>query len=572
MSTMLKPRPYQVEALTAVKEAWTRQIPRQRKPSELGHPAVVLPTGMGKTVIFAHLVAEIVASGGTPLVLVHRDELADQAYRKIRQVAPHLTVGIVKAGTNHTDRQAIVGSVQTLARERRRDQLPAVTHIIVDECHHAAARSYLDILGHFPNAQVVGFTATMVRGDRKGLGDVWSEVVYSKDLLYGIRNGYLTDVIGKTVVVPDLDMSRIKTSHGDFQDSALAMALEESEAGKFIAQAYLEHCPGESGILFAPNVETAHMFSDDLNAAGITAEVVTGETPKEARLAIYARCESGQTKILSNCMVATEGFDMPRMKVAIIARPTSSVGLYVQMVGRVLRPYPGKGVALVLDVVGVASKLALASVIDLSPTKAKPRDGETLSDAAERLGAEEKDKPIGRSTADLSLTDIDLFHRAPTVWLQSDHGVWFIPTMDVYYVLWPLGPGDAWTVNAMGVRNGGRKRLMGDLSLESAMAWAQQFVEEAESKGLVTSVGSKSASWRKKGGPPSQAQLQHAHGLGIDTTGMSKTQVADAITVRKMSDMLPMPYPNFAPPVPEFDPTKCRCNTVKNPPCSYCEG
>jgi superfamily II DNA or RNA helicase len=550
MTTMLRPRPYQVEALNAVKEAWSRQAGTNqavaRALGKHGHPAVVLPTGMGKTVIFAHQVAEIVAEGGWPLVLVHRDELADQAARKIKQVAPNLTVGIVKAEKNQVDRQVIVGSVQTLARERRRADLPPITHIIVDECHHAVARSYQDILAHFPAAKVVGFTATMVRGDRKGLGDVWSEVVYSKDLLYGIRNGYLTDVTGKTVVVPGLDMSRIKTSHGDYQEEALALALEESEAGKFIASAYLEHCPGRSGVLFAPNVATAHLFAEDLNAAGVTTEVVTGETPKEERLAIYSRLESGQTKVLSNCMVATEGFDMPRMAVCIIARPTSSVGLYIQMVGRVLRPYPGKGVALVLDVVGVASKLALASVVDLSPNKVKPKDGETLSDAEERAEQEERDAPVARSTEGLSLTDIDLFHRAPTVWLQSEHGVWFIPTMDVYYVLWPLGPGDQWTVNAMGVRNGGRKRLMGDLSLEAAMAWAQQLVEEAEDKGLVTRVGSKSASWRKKGGPASQAQLQHAHGLGIDTTGMGKTQVADAISVRKVTDMLPMAYPTWA--------------------------
>lgn len=541
MTTMLKPRPYQVEALTAVKEAW---LPRQRTPEQSGHPAVVLPTGMGKTVIFAHMVAEIVAAGGWPLVLVHRDELADQAAKKIKQVAPHLTVGIVKAATNHVDRQAIVGSVQTLARERRREQLPPITHIIVDECHHALAKSYRDILAHFPDAKVVGFTATMVRGDRKGLGDVWSEVVYSKDLLWGIRNGFLTDVTGKTVVVPGLDMSGIKTAHGDYQESALAMALEESEAGKFIADAYLEHCPGASGILFAPNVATAHSFAEDLNAAGIPTEVVTGETPKEERQAIYARVESGQTLILSNCMVATEGFDMPRMKVAIIARPTSSVGLYIQMVGRVLRPYPGKGVALVLDVVGVASKLALATVMDLNPHRAKPRDGETLLDAEERFTLEgEQEAPIGRSTENLALADIDLFHRSATVWLQSHHGVWFIPTLDVYFVLWPLGPGDAWTVNAMG-RNGSRKRMMGDLSLASAMAWAEQMAEELESKGLVTSVAGKAAKWRK--GKASQAQLQMAHGMGIDTTGMDKSQVSDAISIQKVTDMLPMAYPTWA--------------------------
>jgi superfamily II DNA or RNA helicase len=544
---MLKPRPYQVEALTAVKEAWARQVPRQRQEVG-GHPAVVLPTGMGKTVIFAHLVADIVAAGGWPLVLVHRDELADQAYRKIKQVAPNLTVGIVKAATNHVDRQVIVGSVQTLARERRRADLPPVTHIIIDECHHAIAKSYLDVIKHFPSAQVVGFTATMVRGDRKGLGDVWADVVYSKDLLYGIRNGYLTDVTGKTVVVPDLDMSQIKTSHGDYQEEALALALEESEAGKFIAKAYLEHCPDRSGILFAPNVATAHLFAEDLNDAGIRTEVVTGETPKEERTAIYARLESGQTQILSNCMVATEGFDMPRMSVCIIARPTSSVGLYIQMVGRVLRPYPGKGVALVLDVVGVASRLALASIMDLSTNRAKPEDGETLLDAEERLEAEEKLAPR-RSTHGLGLTEIDLFHQSRTVWLQTDLGVWFIPVKDVCYVLWPTGPGDAWTVNVFPMKYGPkRQRLMGDLSLESAMAWAEQLAEEMDTAQMATSgfsAAGKKASWRRKGQRPTEAQLSYAHGLGIDTTGMDKGQVADAINISKLSSALPMAYPTW---------------------------
>lgn len=549
MSTMLKPRPYQVEALAAVKEAWSRQVPRQRLAEEVGgHPAVVLPTGMGKTVIFSHLVADIVAAGGWPLILVHRDELADQAAKKIKQVAPNLTVGIVKAALNQVDRQVLVGSVQTLARERRRADLPRITHIIIDECHHAIAKSYLDVIKHFPSAQVVGFTATMVRGDRKGLGEVWEEVVYSKDLLYGIRNGYLTDVTGKTVVVPGLDMSQIKTSHGDYQEEALALALEESEAGKFIAEAYLEHCPGESGILFAPNVATAHLFADDLNEHGITTEVVTGETPKEERQAIYARLESGATKVLSNCMVATEGFDMPRMKVCIIARPTSSAGLYIQMVGRVLRPYPGKGVAMVLDVVGVASRLALASIVDLSVHKARPEDGETLLDMEDRLEEEgEAALAARRSTAGLVLKEIDLFHQSKTVWLQTDKGVWFIPVKDVCFVLWPTGPGDQWTVNTFPMKFGGkRQRLMGDLSLESAMAWAEQLADEEDAQVLANSgfsASGKKASWRRKGQRPTEAQLAHAHGYGVDTTGMDKGQVADAISVAKLSQALPMAYP-----------------------------
>jgi len=537
---ILTPRPYQVEALTAVKSAWTRQLETP------GHPAVVLPTGMGKTVIFAHLVAQIVEEGGWPLVLVHRDELAQQAAKKIKQVAPHLTVGLVKAKHRDVDRQVLVGSVQTLARPGRRAELPRITHIIIDECHHAAAKSYRDIIDAFPAARVVGFTATMVRADSKGLGDVWSEVVYSRDILYGIRNGFLTDVTGRTVVIPDLDMSQIKTAHGDYQEEALALALEESEAGHFIAKAYLEHCPDRSGILFAPTVATAFMFAEDLNAAGITTEVVTGETPLEERAAIYARAESGQTQVLANCMVLTEGFDMPRMSVAVIARPTTSVGLYIQMVGRVLRPFPGKGVALVLDVVGVASKLALASVIDLSPTHVKPEPGETLADAEERFELEEAGKPVkmGRSTAGLALEEIDLFHRSRTVWLQTPLGVWFIPTKDRFYVLWPLGPGDQWTVNTLPNKQGKRERLIGELSMENAMAWAEQLAAEEELKAEGFQVASKKAAWRR-GKVISGPQRDFAMGLGVDTTGMNKGEVSDAISVALVARSLPVAYPTF---------------------------
>lgn len=547
---MLKPRPYQVEALAAVKSAWSRWVTEAGLPKH-GHPAVVLPTGMGKTVIFSHMVKEIVEEGGWPLVLVHRDELVQQAAKKIRQVAPHLTVGIVKAEKREVLRQALVGSVQTLARERRRAELPFITHVIVDECHHAAARSYLEIIAHLkaqnPDLKVVGFTATMVRADSKGLGDVWGEVVYSRDILYGIRNGFLTDVVGKTVVVPGLDLSKVKTSHGDYQEEALAMALEESEAGAFIAKAYLEHCPDRSGILFAPTVATAYSFAEDLNTAGITTEVVTGETPLDERAAIYARAESGATQVLANCMVLTEGFDMPRMSVAVIARPTSSVGLYIQMVGRVLRPYPDKGVALVLDVVGVASKMALASVVDLSPTKTKPEDGETLADAELRMELEEAGKPekIGRSTEGLALEDIDLFHRSATVWLKTPRGVWFIPTKTKFWVLWPTGPGDHWTVNTVANRYGNaRARLIGDLSLEAAMAWAEQMAQEEEEKEDSFSVAGRTAKWRKSKAVTDQ-QRGMALNLGIDPTGMNKGQVSDAISAALLAQALPLAYPKY---------------------------
>ncbi len=537
----LAPRDYQLEALAAVKSSWSRQLDRP----VTGHPAVVLPTGMGKTVIFAHLVKHIVEElDGLPMVLVHRDELANQAAQKIKGVAPGITVGIVKAEKNEVLRQALVASVQTLASLKRRNQLPRVTHIIIDECHHAVAPTYRAILDHFPAAKVVGFTATMGRGDRKGLGDVWSEAVYTRDILYGIKHGYLTDVIGKTVTVPELDLSDVATSRGDYQEEALAEALEEAEAGSFIAKAYLEHCPDRQGVLFAPNVRTAFAFADDLNKAGLVTEVVTGETPVEERAAIYRRYESGQTQILSNCMVLTEGWDAPHASVAIIARPTSSVPLYIQMVGRVLRPHPGKGVALVLDVVGVASRMALASVIDLSPSKVKPEPGETLAEAEERYEEELIGRKVkrGRSAHGLALEEIDLFHRSASAWLRTEAGAWFIPTRDRYFLLWPEDA-ESWKIGTVPARSSsGLKRevLKTGLDFETAQAWAEQLAGE-----LDLSVSSRKASWRKRKAAPTSAQQSMAESLGIPWEGMTKSQLSDAISVKLLSRAVPQPYPTF---------------------------
>ena len=543
MSTMLAPRPYQVEALAAVKSAWNRGLAAPVS----GHPAVVLPTGLGKTVIFAHLVEHIVKDlGGKPMVLVHRDELVQQAAKKILAVAPDLTVGIVKAAQKEVMRQAIVASVQTLSRQKRRDELPKITHIIIDECHHAAAKSYRDVIDHFPGVQVVGFTATLARQDKLGLGDVFSEVVYTKDILFGIQNGFLCDVVGKTVTIPDLDLEEVRTRHGDYADEELALALEEAEAGQFIAKAYLEHAGTRQGVLFAPNVSTAFSFAQDMNNAGIITEVITGDTPLDERAKIYARYQSGATQVLSNCMVLTEGWDAPHASVAVIARPTSSVALYVQMVGRVLRPHPGKGVALVLDVVGISSKLALASVIDLAPTQVKEvREGETLVEALEREEDEEREgggriQKAGRSTHGLELAEIDLFHRSATMWLQTEAGAWFIPTTASYFLLWPEDV-DSWMVGTIPNKIGKPEKLKTGLTFEMAKAWAEQMATMAD-----PTVASRTASWRKKGGKASDAQLSYADSLGIDTEGMNKTKVSDAISMKLMSRKVPKPYPTFA--------------------------
>jgi superfamily II DNA or RNA helicase len=542
VTAALKLREYQEEALAALHEGWAAGKTRL---------AVVLPTGLGKTVIFSHLAHQTHADGLKVLILVHREELVSQAVQKIHSVAPDLRVGVVKAARNEFDGDVVVASVQTLARAKRREQIDpdAFGLIIVDEAHHAVARTWVEVLEYFgafgghPVARrsrgdwtyptpVAGFTATMSREDGKGLGDIWEEVVYTKDIRYGIEHDppYLVDVRGKSVTVDGLDLATVARSRGDYQDGALGEALEASGAGEVIAAAYLEHSKDRQGVVFAPTVATAHAFADDLNAAGVVTEVITGATSLEDRELIYKRFRHGDVQVLSNCMVLTEGWDAPWCSTAVIARPTSSAALYVQMVGRILRPWPGKPDALVLDVVGVAAKHALRTIADLTTTEVRPQDGESLGEAIEREAIERetarKKGPKTKVAGTVGASDVDLFHRSASVWLQTEKGVWFIPTRDWFYFLWEaedsswiLGRCPTWANKEANTI----ERVHDGMTLEYAMAWGEQ--EAAED---IWST--KAASWRKGKAKATEKQIAYLAQRRIPITeGLTKNDASALI-------------------------------------------
>src|SRR6188768_291823 len=246
MSAILPLRDYQREAIAELHRRWDAGDTRV---------PMVLATGLGKTVIFAHLIADWVRANVAKrvIVLVHTDELVQQAYKKIRDTAPALKVGIVKAERNEVTARVIVASVQSLRSAKRRAQIRNVGLIIVDECHHATATTYRNILDHYgalptqfekdlqelsrqkPRIQVAGFTATLARGDKAKLSDIWQECTFQRGIAFGIRRGYLLDVRGKRIVVPDLDLSTVKKSGGDYQDASLGNAMDAALAPSVIA-------------------------------------------------------------------------------------------------------------------------------------------------------------------------------------------------------------------------------------------------------------------------------------------------------------------------------------------------
>lgn len=556
---LLPLRGYQKEAIAALERAWFNE--------GLRRPAIVLPTGAGKTVIFAHVARQAHERDGTrSLILVHTNELIEQAVSKLHDVAPRMVVGVVKAERDeHLEADVIVATVQTLRSERRRNAIANIGLVIIDECHHATAVSYRDVLSGFGcmfegtqsddpipgfTARAVGFTATLARGDGMALGDVWQKVVYRRDILDMIEMGYLLPVRGKRIKVPDLDFSKVGRSRGDYQADELGEALTDSLAPELVAKAYMEHAGERSGILFAPTVASAYVFSDALNALGIISETVHGALPREERALILKRLNSGDTQVVCNCMVLTEGFDEPRVSCGVICRPTTSAPLYTQMVGRILRPYPGQANALLLDVVGVTGRHRLASLVDLvgDPTKVmREPDIESLADmliTADGFDLDE-DKPIGGTAPgpefvhadEVVAVDVDLFRRSHSAWLQTEGGTWILPAGKAYVFLAPSGGAGRWNVAVVGnVENKAvREFRYRRVSLDAAMSWGEETVRELGGNPLVN----KRSAWRRASVPPTDKQMAIAAQLKIAIPeGMSKGELSNAISAKLASKMI----------------------------------
>lgn len=494
MPETFTPRPYQAEAIQALTTGW------QGVNNRL---AVVLPTGAGKTVVFANLFAEhlpaLSAAGQRALVIAHREELIQQAAAKIRAVCPGLRVGIVKAGRDeHQDADVIVASIQTLAVRRRREAIRDIGVIVVDECHHAAARTYMEVLQHFGawrGIPVAGFTATMTRTDG-GLADVWQEVVFTLDILDMIADGHLVDVRGKRVVVDGLDLDKVKTRNGDLQDGQLGRALDDSGAADIVADAYKRFASDRPGVVFTPTVATAQSMADALNDAGITAATVWGDMPKDARATALEWYRAGKVQVLTNCMVLTEGFDAPWTSCVVIARPTKSPGLYCQMAGRALRLFEGKTDALVLDVMGASTRHKLASIVDLTGRSLEepPEDGQSLRDAVE---AEERRAAAVKAEWE----EVNLFGESAVRWLRTVGGRWFIPAGDdrmLFLLPDPAGAGFRLRMWERGLVVAPSRDISFDLP--DAMRFT-----ELHARRLAPHVVTRTARWRD--GPPSSKQL-----------------------------------------------------------------
>lgn len=331
-------RPYQKEAKTAVFEQWEQGFKRT---------LVVLPTGCGKTIVFAKVTEECVRKGERVLILAHRGELLEQAADKLLK-ATGLKSSVEKAESSCINSwyRVTVGSVQTLMREKRLSQFNTdyFDTIIIDEAHHCISDSYQRIINHFSEAQVLGVTATPDRGDMKNLGSVFDSLAYEYTLPKAIKEGYLSPI--KAITIPlKLDLSGVATQAGDFKASDIDTALDPYLYQ--IADEMKNYCKDRKTVVFLPLVKTSQKFRNILNEKGFKAAEVNGESADRAE--ILADFNSGKYNVLCNSMLLTEGWDCPSVDCVIVLRPTKVRGLYCQMVGRGTRLCEGKKNLLLLD-------------------------------------------------------------------------------------------------------------------------------------------------------------------------------------------------------------------------------
>jgi superfamily II DNA or RNA helicase len=333
-------RPYQQQLVTDI-----------RLQYQLGHRKVlaVLPTGAGKTVCFSHIAQSAARKGNRVLIAVHRQELLDQACRSLPM--PH---GVIAANRAMDLSAAVqVASVQTLARRLHKLPRDFFQLVIIDEAHHSNAGTWAKVLEHFRQAHLLGVTATPIRLDGRGLGEHYQAMVEGPSAAWLTDNGYLAPA--RVLAPPGFDTTGLRKRMGDF-DTKEAEHRIGTIMGDCLSH-YRKHLNGQTAIAFCCSVAHAEAVARLFISAGIPAASIDGSMTSEQRRDLLQALGAGRIKVLTSCALIGEGVDVPSVGGCILLRPTASTSLHLQMIGRCLRPSPGKAAAVVLDHVGNTLRL-----------------------------------------------------------------------------------------------------------------------------------------------------------------------------------------------------------------------
>lgn len=513
---------------------------------------IVAATGTGKTTIFCEFARSAAAHGRRTLILAHRDELIDQAARRIQQQVPGLRVGIEAARVRSSvEDDVVIASVATIGkRNSRRLSGQAFDLIVTDEAHHAAADSYGYVYEEFRvydgGAMHIGVTATPHRLDNKplhGRSAIFQEIVFEYGIRKAIKDGYLCGIRAFRIET-DLDLSHVKKTAGDYAAGQLERVVNTEERNLLA----LEHWQAVAGdrrtIVFCAGVGHSHAVADLFESAGIPAASVVGETDRDFRKDAVDRFRSGALRVLANVNVLTEGFDAPETDCILLLRPTQSWSLYAQMVGRGLRSAPGKADCAVIDVCDITTKHSLAHAPGLLglPREASSDDlvGRDLATTLDALEAFTQGRPIDRPSRLISIQLLanmalpDFFDRAE---------------MD-----WSPAPGERYSVSLadQGERKGVRADLVVDAIGTVYVAlrdrdgiflkhkfrgdpavgiWQAERLIESQFEGALRIAG-REAAWKTAPASEKQVELLIANGLNPEKArSMTKGEAGKMITL-----------------------------------------
>ncbi len=528
-------RDYQRQCLATIAARYKAGLRRQ---------LVCLPTGTGKTVVFASFPTYFRMKKRL-LILAHREELLDQARDKLLRTSPALTVGVEQGAREAgPEDQVVIASVPTLGRKdsERLLRLDPNTFsiIVVDEAHHAVADSYRRVLDHFgvldpgTDKLLVGFTATPKRGGGEGLDAVFEEIVFSKELPEMIARGYLTPLAGHRVET-DVDLAHVKVKMGDFVSKQLSEAVNTVPRNELVVASYGKLLEGRRTLCFCVDVQHAEDLARAFVAAGVRAAPVSGEMDREARAATLAAFRAGELDVLTNCMVLTEGYDEPSVAGIILARPTRSSLLYTQMIGRGTRLHPGKTDVTVVDVVDATRQHKLATLPTLFGLP--PRfdlEGATTQRAAQALAWAEEHRPWVRVDRASSMSDlrarcqqVDLLDLETPEEVEGATRLAWVARGDDAYALF-LGPDAAVQVtknilDKWEVTQGGRLVAL-ERTRDRALKKAEVLVEKdhADALPLVT----RSAGWRREPATEKQLAILASKHIAPPRQGLTKGQAS----------------------------------------------
>ena len=404
---------------------------------------VVAPTGAGKTIMLSALVGKRFQVGNKVLVLQHRDELVRQNKTKFSRVNPDITTSIVDGSEKDWSGSTIFSMVQTLSRENNLTNINHFDLVVVDESHHAVADTYMRIINKVKEAnesvEIVGFTATPNRGDKKGLKKVFTNCSHQIEISTLIREGFL--VPPKTFVIDvgvQKDLANVRKTVTDFDMSEVEKIMNKRAINEKIVAEWQDKAETRKTVVFCSTINHAQDVCDEFRRANIRAEIVTGDTPSEERKQILKDLEYGDVQVVVNVAVLTEGFDAPPISCIVLTRPCSYKSTMVQMIGRGLRTvsqeeYPGliKKDCIVLDfgtsvlthgsldegvnLDGDAHLNAGATPLKICPEcqSEVPLSSRECPICGHEFGGEEKE-----ALENFTMTEVDLIDRSPFRWLD----------------------------------------------------------------------------------------------------------------------------------------------------------